>query len=371
MARTSSFSARSRTVMPSVMVISRGGRGGGAATGSTRAVRAFADAGPRANRVQLALAFLESLLQRRARPRGGLALVDRLAGLRLWRSARRRKHRSAGPHRPVAGTRRRSGRTRRIAPWAGTEHRDGMADERLRSAGTSSRGRAGRRRTHPRWRRRARTARRAGTTGRSHRRSSKSDGGRSNRRCRAHRACWRSADEALPGGPHLADRWSRRGRRCPCSGLNRRFRRARNSCWTAPRRSGAGTDSIGGTTAGRAGAAAGAAGFGSTGGTGAVAGCAATGSAGAGGADLDGRRWRRCSRRGRRLGRGWSRRARLASASQPSRLLLLRLSRLRLSASAAASASARSWKCLRTFSAASISIELEWVFFSVTPASGK
>jgi hypothetical protein len=28
-------------------------------------------------------------------------------------------------------------------------------------------------------------------------------------------------------------------------------------------------------------------------------------------------------------------------------------------------------KCLRTFSASSSSIELEWVFFSVTPTSGK
>ena len=40
-------------------------------------------------------------------------------------------------------------------------------------------------------------------------------------------------------------------------------------------------------------------------------------------------------------------------------------------ASAAVSASAASRKCLRTFSAAARSIELEWVFFSVTPTSGR
>jgi hypothetical protein len=39
--------------------------------------------------------------------------------------------------------------------------------------------------------------------------------------------------------------------------------------------------------------------------------------------------------------------------------------------SAATSASAASRKCLRTISAAETSIELECVFFSVTPASGK
>jgi hypothetical protein len=40
-------------------------------------------------------------------------------------------------------------------------------------------------------------------------------------------------------------------------------------------------------------------------------------------------------------------------------------------ASAAASASASPRKCFRTLSATSLSIELECVFFSVTPASGK
>jgi hypothetical protein len=39
--------------------------------------------------------------------------------------------------------------------------------------------------------------------------------------------------------------------------------------------------------------------------------------------------------------------------------------------SAAASASAIARKCSRTFTAASTSIELECVFFSATPASGK
>jgi hypothetical protein len=39
--------------------------------------------------------------------------------------------------------------------------------------------------------------------------------------------------------------------------------------------------------------------------------------------------------------------------------------------SAADSASASSRKCWRTFTAAATSIELECVFFSVTPASGK
>jgi hypothetical protein len=39
------------------------------------------------------------------------------------------------------------------------------------------------------------------------------------------------------------------------------------------------------------------------------------------------------------------------------------------SAAASSSASLRKWA--RTFSAAATSIELEWVFFSVTPASGK
>jgi hypothetical protein len=41
------------------------------------------------------------------------------------------------------------------------------------------------------------------------------------------------------------------------------------------------------------------------------------------------------------------------------------------SASAASSAAARSRKCLRTRSACTRSIELECVFFSVTPASGR
>jgi hypothetical protein len=41
------------------------------------------------------------------------------------------------------------------------------------------------------------------------------------------------------------------------------------------------------------------------------------------------------------------------------------------SASAASSAAARSRKCLRTRSAWTRSIELECVFFSVTPASGR
>lgn len=40
-------------------------------------------------------------------------------------------------------------------------------------------------------------------------------------------------------------------------------------------------------------------------------------------------------------------------------------------AAAAASEFARSWKCVRTLSAADKSIELECVFFSVTPASGR
>jgi hypothetical protein len=40
-------------------------------------------------------------------------------------------------------------------------------------------------------------------------------------------------------------------------------------------------------------------------------------------------------------------------------------------ASAAASSSASLRKWARTFSAAARSMELEWVFFSVTPASGK
>jgi hypothetical protein len=40
-------------------------------------------------------------------------------------------------------------------------------------------------------------------------------------------------------------------------------------------------------------------------------------------------------------------------------------------ASAAASAAASSWKCLRASSACSTSIELECVFFSVTPISGR
>jgi hypothetical protein len=39
--------------------------------------------------------------------------------------------------------------------------------------------------------------------------------------------------------------------------------------------------------------------------------------------------------------------------------------------SACTSASASARKCSRTFTAASTSIELECVFFSVTPASGK
>jgi hypothetical protein len=39
--------------------------------------------------------------------------------------------------------------------------------------------------------------------------------------------------------------------------------------------------------------------------------------------------------------------------------------------SAAASASANCWKCFFTFSAAVTSIELECVFFSVTPISGR
>ncbi len=42
-----------------------------------------------------------------------------------------------------------------------------------------------------------------------------------------------------------------------------------------------------------------------------------------------------------------------------------------LAVAAAASASARPRKCLRTFSAAGTSIELEWVTFSVKPTSGK
>jgi hypothetical protein len=40
-------------------------------------------------------------------------------------------------------------------------------------------------------------------------------------------------------------------------------------------------------------------------------------------------------------------------------------------ASAAASFSASPWKCLRASSACSMSSELEWVFFSVTPMEGK
>jgi hypothetical protein len=40
-------------------------------------------------------------------------------------------------------------------------------------------------------------------------------------------------------------------------------------------------------------------------------------------------------------------------------------------ASASASACANDWKCFLTFSAAETSMELECVFFSVTPASGR
>ena len=78
LARMSSFSASSRTVMPSVTVTARGSRCTGA-TGSTCAARPAPDAGARAHRMKLALAFGKSLFDERAPARGGrLARIQRL-----------------------------------------------------------------------------------------------------------------------------------------------------------------------------------------------------------------------------------------------------------------------------------------------------
>jgi len=107
------------------------------------------------------------------------------------------------------------------------------------------------------------------------------------------------------------------------------------------------------TATGAAGAAEGGAWTGAVAGGGAIAGLAAAGGAAAGGGGAD--------TAGAVAGRI---RAALAAASRAS------LS-ARAFSSAAASASAMPFRCLRTFSATSSGIELECVFFSVTPYPGK
>jgi hypothetical protein len=123
----------------------------------------------------------------------------------------------------------------------------------------------------------------------------------------------------------------------------------------------AGLEITGGMDAGFAGTAAGAAGFISTGAG--VGGATATGST-ATGADCTGTTGA-CGAggAGATTPAGFIRAARAAAS-------LAALSDAAFS-SAATSASAMSRKCLRTTSAAATSIELECVFFSVTPASGK
>ena len=67
---------------------------------------ALGDAGACANRVQLAFALFESLLQRGTSASRGLAFVNWLAGLRLWRRHDGHGPRAAGSHRSLPRTRR-------------------------------------------------------------------------------------------------------------------------------------------------------------------------------------------------------------------------------------------------------------------------
>ena len=80
-----------------------------------------------ANRMQLALAFLEALLHRGPRAGGGLAFVNRLAGLGLWRNLVRRQRR----RRPSSRT-----RARRVARASAVRGAPERAVPGGRSAGT-------------------------------------------------------------------------------------------------------------------------------------------------------------------------------------------------------------------------------------------
>lgn len=118
-------------------------------------------------------------------------------------------------------------------------------------------------------------------------------------------------------------------------------------------RAGAGGAAGAGFSTGAGGTTAGATGFATTGGGATTGGAAATGAGGAATAGGCGE-----------ATEGGFKRAALAAAS-------FAAFSATAFCSAATSASAISRKCLRTLTAASTSIELECVFFSVTPASGK
>ena len=89
-ARTSSFSASSRMVMPSVIVTSRGGAWF-RRRNDRRSRSPVACSWTLAGRVQLALTLLLPLVHDRSLSLSGLTRIERLAGLRLWRRFVRRQ----------------------------------------------------------------------------------------------------------------------------------------------------------------------------------------------------------------------------------------------------------------------------------------
>ena len=325
--------------------------------GSALDLRGAALAGThaRANRMQLALALFKALLHRGPRARGGLALVDRLAGLRLWRSLVRRQQRAGA----AAGTR----RTRSLVQWLAGTPRNRLPGTALcpGRAGNLDGWPAGPRAGRRPWRRR-RIHARAGRQRipiRFGSRRLRRRGGRAAAAAGFAAACagevaWRAAQQAAAAGGFAACgslRWRGRHDADAAGALDDGWARRGGTLGGLRRRSGPRASELPGRGAG-------AAGFASTALGGAAAGRLGSAATGAGGAES------RAAAGGGAATAGFMRAA-LAAASFAALSAICFLLRLLLPLRPGRG------KCLRTFTAASTSIELECVFFSVTPASGK
>ncbi len=220
---------------------------------------ALGDAGTRANGVQLAFAFFKALFESGTGASRGLAFVNWLAGLRLWRRHdRQRQYGRAGAHRPLSGARGNAARTNGYRSWtsAGVAHGHASAGGthtgtscrcsgrsaagtrgnagRGRSSGDRGTGSCGSCRTHRRPCNSARGSRCSGTyRGWSCR--SRSYGGHWRRGrwlCRLC-GCGRRGRGRSCAGSGRDDRranWRRRGNSWFCNSRSRRLRSSRNGC---------------------------------------------------------------------------------------------------------------------------------------------
>src|SRR5207245_2095753 len=101
---------------------------------------ALGDAGTRANGVQLAFAFFKALFESGTGASRGLAFVNWLAGLRLWRRHdRQRQYGRAGAHRPLSGARGNAARTNGYRSWTSAGVAHGHASAGGTHTGTSCR----------------------------------------------------------------------------------------------------------------------------------------------------------------------------------------------------------------------------------------